>query len=40
MPDFLTENDRRYLRNSLKTIPLKEIEELYNQFVNTKIKDD
>ena len=25
MPDFLTENDRRYLRNSLKTIPLKEI---------------
>tara|TARA_R100001530_G_scaffold1615_1_gene2900 strand:- start:394 stop:1815 length:1422 start_codon:yes stop_codon:yes gene_type:complete len=40
MPDFLTENDRRYLRNALKTIPLKEIEELYNQFVNTKIKDD
>ena len=40
LPDFLTENDRRYLRNSNKTIPLKEIEDLYNQFNNSKIKDD
>ena len=39
-PDFLTDNDRRYLRNSNKTIPLKEIEDLYNQFNNSKIKDD
>ena len=39
-PDFLTDNDRRYLRNSNKTIPLKEIEDLYNQFNDTKIKDD
>tara|TARA_R100001443_G_scaffold10317_4_gene19915 strand:+ start:196 stop:4173 length:3978 start_codon:yes stop_codon:yes gene_type:complete len=40
MPDVLTDEDFRFLRNTGKTVPIQDIEELYRLYESTKIKGD
>jgi len=40
MPDILTDEDFRFLRNTGKTVPIQDIEELYRLYESTKIKGD
>jgi hypothetical protein len=40
MPDVLTEQDYRFLRNAGKVVPIQDIEELYKLYESTKIKDE
>ena len=39
MPDVLTEQDHRFLRNAGKVAPLQDIEEMYKRFEGTRLKD-
>ena len=39
MPDVLTEQDHRFLRNTGKVAPLQDIEEMYKRFEGARLKD-
>ena len=40
MPDVLTEQDHRFLRNAGKVAPLQDIEEMYKRFEGTRLKEN